>query len=333
MRFDFHKDHKLLFGTVLIGFIALSTIVAIAPARWVQRHTEPVPGSRELSALEQRGLRRYVAEGCVYCHTQQVRPLTQDTSRYGRPSLAGDYARLRPLDAWRHSPRVLGSERTGPDLSNIGARQPSTVWHYLHLYQPRAVVAGSVMPAFPWLFALGKQGDPDALALPAAIAPANGGAIVPTDDARAIVAYLLSLNPPPAPGVAVTAARTAGAGAVVVAGAAGVDGSRIFASNCSACHQPNGRGLPGAFPPLASDPVVTAADPTRHIEVVLFGASGSTIGGQRYTSPMPPWASLLNDEQVAAVINHERTSWGNAAPTVSAADVAAVRKRRAADAR
>ena len=328
MRFDFHKDHKLLFGTVLTGFIALSTIIAIAPARWVQRHTEPVPGSRELSELEQRGRRRYVAEGCVYCHTQQVRPLTQDTSRYGRPSVAGDYARLRPIDSWRHSPRVLGSERTGPDLSNIGARQPSAVWHYLHIYQPRAVVSGSVMPAFPWLFERGKQGDPDALALPATLAPSDGSAIVPTLEARALVAYLLSLDPPPAPGV--TATASAGAG-VVTAGTA--DGAKLFASNCSACHQPNGRGLPGAFPPLAGDPVVTAADPTRHIEVVLFGASGSTIGGQRYTSPMPPWASLLNDEQVAAVINHERTSWGNAAPTVTAADVAVVRKRRASDAR
>ncbi len=318
---------------MLTGFIALSTIIAIAPARWVQRHTEPVPGSRELSELEQRGLRLYVAEGCVYCHTQQVRPLTQDTSRYGRPSLAGDYARIRPIDSWRHSPRVLGSERTGPDLSNIGARQSSAVWHYLHLYQPRAVVSGSVMPAFRWLFERGKQGDPDALALPAALAPADGSTIVPTEDARAIVAYLLSLDPPPAPGVAITAASTGGPSAGLAAGAVGVDGSRIFASNCSACHQPNGRGLPGAFPPLAGDPVVTAADPRRHIEVVLFGASGSTIGGQRYTSPMPPWASLLNDDQIAAVINHERTSWGNGAPTVSAADVAAVRKRRAPDAR
>lgn len=333
MRFDFHKDHKLLFGTVLIGFIVLSTIIAIAPARWVQRHTEPVPGSRELSGLEQRGLRRYVAEGCVYCHTQQVRPLAQDTSRYGRPSLAGDYARIRPIDSWRHSPRVLGSERTGPDLSNIGARQRSAVWHYLHLYQPRAVVAGSVMPAFPWLFERGKQGDPDALALHATLAPADDSAIVPTDEARALVAYLLSLDPPPAPGVTTTTASRGGPRPAVAAGKVSADGARVFASNCSGCHQPNGRGLPGAFPPLAGDSVVTAADPTRHIEIVLFGASGSTIGGQRYTSPMPPWASLLNDEQVAAVINHERTSWGNAAPTVSAADVAAVRRRRAPGAR
>ena len=51
-----------------------------------------------------------------------------------------------------YAPAVLGSERTGPDLSNVGARQASEVWQYLHLYNPRSVVEGSIMPAFPWLF-------------------------------------------------------------------------------------------------------------------------------------------------------------------------------------
>lgn len=319
MRFDFHKDHRLLYGTAFAGFALLSTMVAIAPATWVQRHTSPVAGSRALTPLEQEGLRVYVAEGCSYCHTQQVRPLEQDTLRYGRASLPGDYARLAPLDGWRHAPRVLGTERTGPDLTNVGARQPSAVWQYLHLYQPRAVVPGSVMPAFPWLFARGAAGDADALALPAAHAPADGAVLVPTPRARALVAYLLSLNPPAAPGAA---------SATASAGAGNADGARVYAANCSACHQQDGAGLPGAFPPLAGDPVVTATDATRHIEVVLWGARGSTIGGTTYSSPMPPWAALLSDEQVAAVINHERTSWGNAAPTVTAGDVAAVRARR-----
>lgn len=320
MRFDFHTDHRVLYGTIAAGFIALSTIIAVAPALWVQRHTAPVPGSRALTAEEQLGLRTYVAEGCVYCHTQQVRPLAQDTTRYGRASLPGDYARLGPLDVWRGAPRLLGTERTGPDLSNIGARQPSAVWHYLHLYQPRDVVPGSIMPAFPWLFQRGRAGDPDALTLP------NGEVLVPTATARALVQYLLSLDPPPAPGASQASAPTPAPGG-------GADGARLYAANCSACHQQNGAGLAGAFPPLAGDPVVIAADPTRHIEVVLFGASGSTIGGHRYTSPMPPWAALLSDEEIAAVINHERTSWGHAAPTVGAAEVAAVRARRTPDAR
>jgi cytochrome c oxidase cbb3-type subunit 2 len=84
-----------------------------------------------------------VASGCSYCHTQQVRPLPQDAV-FGRPSAPGDFT--------YQTPELLGSERTGPDLTNVGARQASTVWQYIHLYNPRAVVPQSIMPAFEWLF-------------------------------------------------------------------------------------------------------------------------------------------------------------------------------------
>jgi len=127
MKLDFHKNHRLLFGVVLFGFVALSVIVAVAPALWVGARNHPLPGSAPLTELEQRGLEIYVAEGCVYCHTQQVRPIAQDTSRYGRPSVPADYARLAPQDIWRQTPSILGTERTGPDLSNVGERQPSEV--------------------------------------------------------------------------------------------------------------------------------------------------------------------------------------------------------------
>ncbi len=65
-------------------------------------------------------------------------------SIFGRPSAPGDFA--------YQTPELLGSERNGPDLTNVGARQSSSVWQYIHLYQPRAVVPQSIMPAFPWLF-------------------------------------------------------------------------------------------------------------------------------------------------------------------------------------
>ncbi|MCC6929073.1 MAG: cbb3-type cytochrome c oxidase subunit II [Gemmatimonadaceae bacterium] len=335
MRLDFHEDHRLLFGTVLAGFVALSVVVAVAPAAWLQRAVPPTPGSRPLTALEQRGLDVYLSEGCVYCHTQQVRPLAQDTTRYGRASIAGDYARLRPTGPFHPTPRVLGTERTGPDLSNIAARQPSAVWHYLHLYQPRAVVQGSVMPSFPWLFEVrdsASAGD-SAITVPAPYAP-TGGVVVPRESARALVAYLLALrsaslpssSSAPASGVVrETAAPVATPTSTDDGSAWREQGAKVYASNCAACHQPLGTGLPGTFPPLAGDAMVTAADPTRHIETVLFGASGSTIGGVRYTSPMPAWGATLSDADIAAVINHERSSWGNRAPLVSAADVATIR--------
>ena len=147
MTFDFHKNHRLLFGTVFGVFLALSGIIAVGPALWVQANNRPLAGSRDLTPEEELGLQVYLSEGCVYCHTQQVRPLTQDAERYGRASAPGDYARLAPRDLWRQTPSVLGTERTGPDLSNVGERQPSDVWHHIHLFQPRAVIGASMMPS------------------------------------------------------------------------------------------------------------------------------------------------------------------------------------------
>jgi cytochrome c oxidase subunit II len=106
--------------------------------------------------------------------------------------------------------------------------------------------------------------------------------------------------------------------------AAGFDyaktGSTLYAANCSACHGAAGAGIPGTFPPLAGDRVVTAADPKAHMVTVLRGVSGRLIGGKSYASPMPPFAQLSNDD-IAAIIDHERTSWGNNAPIITPDDV------------
>lgn len=102
-------------------------------------------------------------------------------------------------------------------------------------------------------------------------------------------------------------------------------GAMLYRTSCSSCHQANGEGLRGAFPPLAGDPVVTDEDPTRHIEIVLFGMQGEAIDGVEYSAAMPPFSEQLSDEEVAAIINHERTSWGNDAPAVTAEEVHNVR--------
>jgi cytochrome c oxidase cbb3-type subunit 2 len=106
-------------------------------------NTPPGPGVEPLTPLQAQGREVYVANGCSYCHTQQVRPLPQDKV-FGRPSAPGDFA--------YQTPALLGSGRTGPDLTNIGERQPSAVWQFIHLYNPRAVVPESIMPAFEWMF-------------------------------------------------------------------------------------------------------------------------------------------------------------------------------------
>jgi mono/diheme cytochrome c family protein len=93
-------------------------------------------------------------------------------------------------------------------------------------------------------------------------------------------------------------------------------GGQLYTQNCAACHGASGAGVPGAFPPLAGDPVVTAADPTAHIKVVLHGLSKVPIKGTTYSSQMPPFPQL-SDADIAAIVDHERTSWGNNAPTIT----------------
>jgi cytochrome c oxidase cbb3-type subunit 2 len=201
MSFDFGRNHWLLFGVSFFGFIGLAFIVGIGPAIAVQKRTEALPGAVPPTAIEAQGLRVYVAEGCVACHTQQVRPLQMDRV-WGRPSAPGDYANVRPAGVWQpYAPAVLGSERTGPDLSNVGARQASDVWQYLHLYNPRAVVPGSIMPAFPWLFDVKAEADPDdvTVPLPGPYAPGTG-VVVPNARGRALVAYLLAQRQQPIEG-------------------------------------------------------------------------------------------------------------------------------------
>jgi mono/diheme cytochrome c family protein len=102
-------------------------------------------------------------------------------------------------------------------------------------------------------------------------------------------------------------------------------GAQLYRTSCASCHQINGQGVPNVFPPMAGDAIVTAPDPSDHIKIVLFGAKGRTIKGVTYQAEMPAWVEQLSDEEAAAVINHERTSWGNNAPVVTSEEIAKIR--------
>lgn len=104
-------------------------------------------------------------------------------------------------------------------------------------------------------------------------------------------------------------------------------GAALYGANCAACHQPTGQGLPGAFPPLKGNAAVLDANPAKHIEVVLNGLHGENIGGVTYATPMPPFKDSLNDAQIADIINHERTSWGNQGKQITADEVKALRAK------
>lgn len=321
---NFHRNHWLLFGTIFFGFIGLSIMIAIGPAYWVQARTQMQATTDSLSELEQRGLEVYIAEGCVACHTQQVRPLAMD-GVWGRASAPSDYTDLGgPIDIWRpYTPAVLGSSRIGPDLSNVGTRQPSEAWQYMHLYNPRSVVGESIMPAYPWLFDVVRNPAEGAtvVTVPEPYRPASGK-VIANERGRALVAYLLSLQQKAEQKPDNQTADSGESEAAASQKPAGPNGATLYGNNCASCHQANGQGVPGVFPPLAGDPVVTAQDPTEHIDVVLNGAQGSTINGKTYDAPMPGFANQFSDAEIAAIINHERTSWGNDAPTVTVEDVA-----------
>lgn len=317
------KKMILVFGGATLIYAVLAVMMGIAPGFWLSS-VAPGPGVKPLTPLEDEGREVYVANGCSYCHTQQVRPLPQDRV-FGRPSAAGDFA--------YQTPELLGSERTGPDLSNIGQRQPSDVWQYIHLYNPRAVVPQSIMPPFSWLFDVVDKAPAGATTVPVpdAFAPRHG-VVVPTREARALVAYLHSLKQPALPGFDDNVSSpTAEPGAPPVSGArdaTGGDDARgrtLYASHCAACHQAGGQGLPAVFPALAGSRVVNDPDALKHIQVVLHGMQGEAVAGQVYASPMPPFAAQLGDADIAAIINHERRSWGNHGAPVTADQVAAER--------
>lgn len=102
-------------------------------------------------------------------------------------------------------------------------------------------------------------------------------------------------------------------------------GAQLYATNCAACHQPTGLGLPGAFPPLKDNPAVQDADPATQLTTILHGLHGVAINGVSYASAMPPFADSLSDADIADIANHERSSWGNQGKPVTAEQVKAAR--------
>ncbi len=317
---NFHKDHASLVNIALLVFVVLSTGIAVAPADRMQ-HTDPLPAMPKMTDAERRGLAIYVSEGCVACHTQQVRNIEMDKTWGSRPSVPSDYHYSKErLNVWQQSPSLLGSERTGPDLTNIGQRQSGAQWHLLHLYDPRMVVKGSVMPRYGWLFqevdsatAIGHVVVP----VPADRLSAPGRKVIATADANDLVAYLTALKQAPLPtGVepgAFIPSPGASGKAVAMSEAEGLpDGSAIFSQVCAACHQADGKGLAGAFPPLVGSPVVNDVDPAQMITIVLGGYDARAEYGV-----MPAQAENLTDAQITAVVNHVRSRFGNDAPATT----------------
>jgi cytochrome c oxidase cbb3-type subunit II len=151
-----------------VGFFVMSVLLlAVWPGIVLEKQTQAMSPAHplDLTPSERRGRAIYGREGCAYCHTQQVRYLHSDMTRFGAPTLAWetrfDY------------PQLWGTRRIGPDLARESGSH-SMDWQFAHLYSPRAVAADSVMPPFSAMF----DGSPDR----------------PKQDARDLVAYLETLG-------------------------------------------------------------------------------------------------------------------------------------------
>jgi len=241
-----------------------------------------------------RGREVYVAEGCINCHSQYVRPGTGDVARWG-PS--------RPLaEALEQTPPLLGNRRQGPDLQNVANRRPRA-WQRVHLADPRAITPGSRMPSYSYLFA----GD-----------AARG---------EALLDYLDSL------GNETMAARWADAQqwsprrdtAVAADDSAG---RRSYLAACAGCHGPKGRGdgqLAAQLPVPPRDLVSgawiyqgpdrkDAAEPLALARLIKFGVPGSAMAGHEY----------LEDGEILALAAYVRAlRQGETVPAPAAATAVA----------
>jgi len=104
-------------------------------------------------------------------------------------------------------------------------------------------------------------------------------------------------------------------------------GQAVYAKLCIACHEADGSGAPRIYPPLPANALLQSANPSSTLRIILDGAHTVTTPRAPNTGEMPPYARQLSDEQIAAVTNYMRNSWGNAAPLVTPAQVARARKQ------
>jgi len=239
-----------------VAFFVMSVaLLGVWPGRVLDGETRAMSPEHPLglTVSEQRGRAIYSREGCAYCHTQQIRYLHADMARFGAPTLAWetrfDY------------PHLWGTRRIGPDLSREGATH-SEDWHFAHLYAPRAIVADSVMPAFPALFDgsadhprqeardlvayLDTLGRARELAGPEGEAHARSACQCAADEMKQMAFHAAALNGNPA------RARRQGDSPKLPAAGNTERGRQLYVHNCASCHggrgEADGLGVTGLHP-------------------------------------------------------------------------------------
>lgn len=123
--------------------ILIGGIIQIVPTIMVKSNIPTIASVKPYTPLELEGRDLYIREGCVGCHSQNVRPFRSEVERYGPQAKAGEFVYDHPF--------LWGSKRTGPDLLREGAKYNDN-WHFNHFWDPQSISSGSIMPSYKWLF-------------------------------------------------------------------------------------------------------------------------------------------------------------------------------------
>lgn len=257
-------------GFVVLIFLVIIFVTAILPATTFR--PEASAAAHKYTDQELRGRNIYRREGCFYCHTQFVRYQDREA---GEMVQAGDYM--------FETPHVLGTERTGPDLSNVGAKYPGQ-WHKAHHRNPRKMKPGSIMPNYSYL----SEQDMDDLV--AYIQTLGAGRKQPTwvtppqelrDEYEEIKSHV---------DVNSSAAANAGRG--------------IFMQNCAVCHGTGGKGNG----PISTTMIKKPANFSRpffqnYSDAMWYYRVKEGVAGTR----MPRWGKTLGQEQMLYLVAFLKT--------------------------
>jgi len=271
-----------VFGVVAFLFLGFAITITVAAPLMDKELYQPSPQAKPLDALASKGREIYAREGCWYCHTQTVRTIANDKKWGPRASQPGDYAYSNPA--------LLGSERTGPDLTYVGDRWPDENWQIKHLQDPRALNPDSVMPSFAHL---------------------------PQADLQALAHYLVSLKDNTAPDLQKRADQSTEADIPDVykkavnpfAGdtAAIAAGDAIFHKSCWSCHGATAEGNGPAASALKPPPANLRKSALTRSEQFLFWIVSE---GSKSTA-MPAWKKAgLTEEQRWQVVSYIKSLGG-----------------------
>lgn len=191
---SYEKFSTIFLLAGLVSLIVAFIVLAFVPATMVESVDNktgmplevPKDFQDKYSSLEQyhqalfRGRDLYIGEACWHCHSQYIRPVSNENLRYGPVSQPGEYQNALNL------PQLFGTRRVGPDLSRESGKRPND-WHYAHLFNPKWTVPQSIMPRYPWYFTVkSKDGKP----IKDIEANDPNILIEPNEDGVALVAYL-----------------------------------------------------------------------------------------------------------------------------------------------